>query len=118
MIEVTVYTPIVKGKSVPLTKLVRSPRLWKQIPTNFEKVKIEFVFPKRPFLFWADLQCGEMFEFPRGYGIAYIDRDECRDYARVLYAPIPFNILVGYLIKGYRWTKYGFAFRNPIRRRK
>lgn len=69
------------------------------------KVRIEFIRPKRPFLFWSSYAVGECIQYPKGYGIAY--RDEACD--RLLFAPMPFNILVGFLVWTYRWFRIGFA---------
>jgi hypothetical protein len=89
MLEVSVYYPICTKKDEQVG----------------DKVRIEFVLPKRPFLFWSDYHEAEMIQYPRGYGVAYADLPK----NRLLMAPMPFNILIGGLIWGYHWFRVGFA---------
>lgn len=70
-----------------------------------DKVRIEFILPKRPFLFWVTHHAGECLQFPRGYGVAYYDPN--RAYA--LFAPMPFNVLIGVAIHIYHWFRIGCA---------
>jgi len=96
MIEVSIYYPtgrIVAEQGDPLVH-------------SSDKVRIEFVLPKRPLLFWAEYNIAESLQFPKGFGMAYYD--PCR--ARVLYAPMLLNLLVGLLIWCYQWTRTGFAY--------
>jgi len=82
-------------------------------PTNREvgkpaadEVRIELVLPKHPFMFWSCLpREHEAIQFPKGYGVAY------RSYEKdsLLFAPMPFNILIGAAIHIYHWTRIGFA---------
>ena len=89
MIEVTIHYPVGKRIDEP----------------SGDRVRIEFVLPKRPFLFWADHKVGECLDYPWGYGVAYYDYE--RD--RHLFAPIPFNIFVGAIIWWHHWLRVGFA---------
>jgi len=87
MIEVKIYNPTVQYEKDPVSDLVR----------------ISFVAPKRPFLFWASRKCiGEMFPFPKGHGAAYYDWE----MDRLLMAPMPWNVLIAGLIKIHLWVKY------------
>ena len=90
MIEVSIHYPvarIVYGPKEPLNGGLTRPEA--------DKVRIEFVLPKRPFLFWSGrLHEAEAIPYPKGYGIAYYDFPT----AKALFAPIPFNVLVGFLI--------------------
>ena len=85
MIEISVYYPVGRRIDEP----------------SSDKVRIEFVLPKRPFLFWSELHEAEAINFPRGYGIAW--HDPVR--ARLLFAPMPFNIFVGFGIWLYHWAR-------------
>ena len=90
MIEVSVYYPIGRKMDEPAA----------------DKVRIEFVLPKRPFLFWSDYHVAEKVQYPRGYGIAhYVQESD-----KLLFAPIPFNIIIGFLIWSYKWARAGFAY--------
>jgi hypothetical protein len=89
MIEISVYYPV--------GRIIGEP--------SAEKVRIEFILPKRPFLFWSAYEVAEKIQFPRGYGIAYKDPER----ARVLFAPMPFNLMVGLVIWAYQWLRIGFA---------
>jgi len=96
MIEVSIYYPtvrIVRGVDEPVGE------------PSADKVRIEFVLPKKPFLFWADYEVCMKIKFPRGYGIAYHDFSS----DRLLFAPMPFNILIGFAIWAYHWFRMGFA---------
>jgi hypothetical protein len=90
MIEVKIYDPVVRqtGKD-PLTG----------------KIRIEFIIPKRPFLFWSSYAVEKHIQYPKGYGVAYRDWNS----NRILMAPMPFNILIGFLTWSYDWTRMGFA---------
>lgn len=70
-----------------------------------DKVRIEFVLPKRPFLFWSDYVIYERIQFPRGYGIAWKDPER----TKLLFAPIPINILIGFSIWVWHWLRIGMA---------
>lgn len=89
MIEVSIHSPMVRTVNEP----------------SADKVRIEFVLPKRPLLFWAEHHTHECLQFPRGYGVAYYDRN--RD--KVLFAPMPFNVLIAGAIHIYRWFRVGCA---------
>ena len=82
-----------------------------------ERARIEFVLPKRPFLFWASYYESECLQFPRGYGVVYYSPN-CN---RVLFAPMPFNILIAVAIHIYHWLRTGFAIwlyrHNPLKKR-
>jgi len=95
MIEVTLHQPT-----------------WIQIGSpGEEKLRIEFVKPKKPFLFWSTRYEGEQFDFPKGFGLAYAMAYEDPVRWRTLYAPIPFNVLIAGLIRLYFWVKVGAALR-------
>ena len=68
-------------------------------------VRIEFVFPKRPFLVWWTQHVGAEIPYPRGYGVAH----RCWDRQELLLAPMPFNILIGGVIWVWQWLRVGFA---------
>jgi hypothetical protein len=90
MIEVSIYYPTVRrveGKA------------------DSDKVRFEFVLPKRPILCWQGLIPGVMIAFPKGYGVAYYDLPT----RRVLLAPMPLNILIGFAIWLYQWCRFGAA---------
>jgi len=89
MIEITIYYPIGRKVDEP----------------SGDKVRVEFVLPKRPFLFWSDVSIGEQVVYPKGFGIAWYDFER----ARLLFAPIPFNLLVGALIWSWHWVRFGQA---------
>lgn len=74
-----------------------------------DKVKIEFIAPRRPFLFWGDTHFSESISFPRGYGVAYVVVYEDILRRKLLFAPMPFNILIGGGIWLYHWLRVGFA---------
>jgi len=93
MIEVSVYYPVVKMVDEP----------------SCDKVRVEFVLPKRPFLFWEDRKIGERIGYPRGYGLAYAKVYRDIETDRLLFAPIPFNIAIGFAIWLYQWLRMGFA---------
>ena len=95
MIEVTLHVPIVTGRR----------------DSRDEKLRLEFVKPKRPFLFWSSRHEGEWFDFPKGFGLAYAVAYEDPVRWRVLYAPIPFNVLIAGLIRLHFWVKVGAALR-------
>ena len=71
-----------------------------------DKVRVEFAFPKKPFLVWKDFRFEVLTKFPRGYGRAY------RDYlrGRELLVPMPFNVVVGFMIWAYQWVRYGAEY--------
>lgn len=89
MLEVSIYYPVGRRIDEP----------------SSDKVRIEFVLPKRPFLFWCDYEIGERIQYPRGFGIAW--RDLERD--KVLFAPIPMNVFVGFSIWLWYWVRIGIA---------
>ena len=68
-----------------------------------DRVRFEFVLPKRPFLFWDTHEVGMRMNIPKGYGIAWFDF-ECNRY---LYALMPFNILCAFGI----WLWIGLRYR-------
>jgi len=70
-----------------------------------DRVSMEFILPKRPFLFWSEHRIGEMLQYPKGYGVAYYDM--LTD--KVLMVMMPFNVLVGFAIWSYQWTRFGIA---------
>lgn len=90
MLEVTIHNPTVR-------KLDGS--------DDGDKVRIEFVAPKRPLLFKATYMVYSEIKFPRGYGVAYYNDVK----AELLFAYIPFNILVGFAIHLWLWLRTGFA---------
>lgn len=96
MIEVSIYSP---------TYRIKVDKNGNQLEPNNDKVKIEFIIPKRPFLFWANYRQCERIQLPRGYGVAWKEWEK----ARLLFAPIPFNILVGLIIWTYHWVRIGVA---------
>lgn len=89
MFEVSIHYPIGRLKDAPAA----------------DKVRIEFVCPKRPILFWAEYKVYKQIQFPRGYGVAY--KDFLTD--KILFAPMPLNLIVGAVIWIYQWTRIGFA---------
>ena len=89
MIEVSIHYPVCREVNEP----------------SSDKVRIEFVLPKRPFMLWADHHIAEMIPLPKGWGLAYHDPIRARD----LMVLKPFNIVVGFLIWSYQWTRVGFA---------
>ena len=89
MIEVTIHYPI--------GRLINEP--------DSDKLKIEFIRPKRPFLWWGEYREAEAIQYPKGYGVAYADL--AKD--KLLFVPMPFNILVGWFIWSYHWLRVGFA---------
>ena len=92
MIEVSIWNPI--------TRVIKTPN-----PVLAGKVRIEFVLPRRPFLVEDSYQEAEMIQYPRGYGMAYVDWNS----NKLIFAPIPFNIVVGALIWAWNWVRIGFA---------
>ena len=70
-----------------------------------EKVKIEFIIPKRPFLIWWRPTDGVMIPYPKGFGVAY----RSSVTLDILLAPMPFNVVIGGLIWAYEWVRFGFA---------
>lgn len=91
MIEVTIEYPI--------NRLVNEPAS--------DHVHIEFVWPKRPFLFWSTkLMMNERLPLPKGFGVAWYDYMS----ARALMAPMPLNLLIGFLIWLYLWVKYSSTY--------
>jgi len=93
MIEVSVYYPVGRKVDEP----------------SCDKVRIEFVSPKRPFLFWQERKFYERIIYPRGYGLAYAKVYRDIETDRLLFAPIPFNIAIGFAIWLYQWLRMGFA---------
>ena len=87
MIEVSVHYPVGRVIGEPVS----------------DKVRIEFILPKRPFLYWRGTKPELGLIFPRGYGVAWYDFN--RD--RVLMAPIPFNLGIGALVWLWYWFRYG-----------
>ena len=59
---------------------------------------------KKP-LCWRTCREVEETPYPKFYGVAYYDLLSCR----MLFAPIPFNILVGWLIWLWTWVRIGCA---------
>jgi len=89
MIEISVYYPVAKGISNP----------------SCDKVRIEFALPKRPYLFWVDDRMDAEIPYPRGYGVAW-----CEIWTgKLLLAPIPFNVLIGFSIWLWSWLRWGAA---------
>lgn len=95
MIEISIWYPV--------SRLIDS--LGRPAEPARAKLKIEFVVPKRPFLFWATQQEYESIQYPKGYGVAW----RMWEKQELLFAPIPFNIVVGWLIFTYSWLRIGFA---------
>jgi len=90
MLEFSIYTPIVK----PFDGIAIS-----------DRVRVEFVLPKRPLLFWVGKKTGDSLDLPKGYGVAYYD-STC---AKLLYAFIPFNVFIGAGIWLWEMVKWRFA---------
>ncbi len=78
---------------------------------TYDRVRFEFTLPKRPFLFWYDrnIEVGECLQFPKGFGLAYYKTYTDNLQPRCLMAPMPFNILIGFGVWLYFWTRYGVA---------
>jgi len=87
MIEISIHYPIGQSVSEPLR----------------DRVRLEFVRPKRPLLFWVERDIGERLDLPKGYGVAWYD---CAR-AKLLYAPLPFNLAIGFGIWLWAWFKTG-----------
>ncbi len=66
----------------PTSRLINNP--------PYDEVRIEFVLPKRPFLFWVERRAGDALNLPKGYGVAWADWSR----HRLLYAPMPLNIII------------------------
>lgn len=91
MLEIKVYYPVVKRRIDE---------------ESWDSVKFKLVLPKKLLLFWVEKKTGEHLAIPAGYGVAYYDFET----AKVLYAPIPFNILVGFLIWAWSWVRTGCTY--------
>lgn len=89
MIEFSIY--------YPTAKLINEP--------SKDRVRVEFVLPKRPLLFWVERLVSESLDLPKGYGIAWYVPEK----ATLLYAPIPFNVVIGFGIWLWHWYRYGAA---------
>ena len=89
MIEISIYEPLTRTTDDIVSG----------------KVRVEFILPRRPFLVQSSYSIGELIQYPKGYGIAY--RDWSSD--KLIFAPIPFNILIGVLVWSYLWLRVGFA---------
>lgn len=90
MIEITIYEPTFKSTAGPN-------------PNG--KIRVEFVLPKRPTAFWVSYQVGDRVDFPKGYGVAYIDPD----YRRFLMAYIPLNIIISAVMWLRSFTKWSLS---------
>ena len=93
MIEVTVHYPMERVN----TEL------------SGDRVEIAFILPKRPFLFWEDVQPYERIQYPKGFGLAYAVAYHDFEGNRCLLVPMPFNLLVGFVIWVYQWMRHGCA---------
>lgn len=91
MIEVSIYYPIARRIEEPAK----------------DRVRFEFVLPKRPFLFWVERHISAELNLPKGYGVAWFDYTT----DRALYAPMPFNVLVGIGIWLWYTIRFGFTWR-------
>ena len=89
MIEVTTYYPTARYTD----------------EIEADKVRIEFVKPKRPFLWWGTCREAEEIQFPKGYGVVYYDFP----MHRLLFAPLPFNVIISWLIRLWCWVRVGCA---------
>ena len=92
MIEVKIHYPISRRVDEP----------------GFDRVRVKFVLPKKPFLFWRGFEigeAGEALDLPRGYGVAWVDFPN----ARTLQAPKPLNVIVALCIWLWQFVEYELA---------
>ena len=98
MLEVSIHYPVLSIVGVEHgIKVLEKP--------SRDRVRVEFAYPKRPFLWWGTVREAEQIQYPKGYGVAYYDFVQ----DRLLFALMPFNILIGGIIWFYRWMRIGFA---------